>query len=322
MADDDEMGRNKTLTDDMAQWTRFVRFHVPGFDKPFLIPWGFGFGAFSSAGAQFTAVAMGHQSFGAALKNIVFQISLDSFVPLPVSRMDIADSPVKWFVDSISPSLVRPIVEFTMNKNGLGQSIYNDASGRRMGDAYMGGDHVPETYKIISEYLAELTEGYIDWTPNTTYFLVNSYADGPARVIDLLVNNYYFATGGRDWDPKTNVPLIGSFIGAPPNVDTKEFISVEKQIENIRATVNMFKQNRPDYYYSTYLPNNPFNEAIIKTYDQNISVLNKLRSESKLIRGSDATPKEQKQQLEANKSMQNIIKRNMIDLFESYEIKP
>jgi len=322
MADDDEMGRNKTLTDDMAQWTRFVRFHVPGFDKPFLIPWGFGFGAFSSAGAQFTSVAMGHQSFGDALKNIVFQISLDSFVPLPVSRMDIADSPVKWFVDSISPSLVRPIVEFTMNKNGLGQSIYNDASGRRMGDAYMGGDHVPETYKIISEYLAELTEGYIDWTPNTTYFLVNSYADGPARVIDLLVNNYYFATGGRDWDPKTNVPLIGSFIGAPPNVDTKEFISVEKQIENIRATVNMFKQNRPDYYYSTYLPNNPFNEAIIKTYDQNISVLNKLRSESKIIRGSDATPKEQKQQLEANKSMQNIIKRNMIDLFESYEIKP
>jgi hypothetical protein len=34
------------------------------------------------------------------------------------------------------------------------------------------------------------------------------------------------------------------------------------------------------------------------------------------------SPEEQKQQLEANKSMQNIIKRNMIDLFESYEIKP
>jgi hypothetical protein len=322
MSDEDDEGRNKTLTDDMGQWNRFVRFHIPGFDKPFLIPWGFGFGAFASMGAQFTAVAFGQQSFGAALKNVVTQISLDSFVPLPVSRMDIADDPVMWFADSISPSLFRPVVEFVANKNGLGQSIYNDATGRRMGDAYLGGDHVPETYKIITRYLAEQTEGYIDWTPNTMYFLVNSYADGIGKVIDLMVNNYYFATGERDWDPKTNMPLVGSFIGTPPNVDTREFASVEKQVEDIRATINMFQKNRPEYYYSTYLPNNPLSEVIVKTYDQNISALNKLRAESKIIRGSDATPAEKKQQLDTNKDMQNIIKRNMIEMFKSYDIKP
>jgi hypothetical protein len=233
MADTDDQDRNKVLTDDMGQWTRFWRIHIPGYDKPFQIPWGFGLGAFAAMGAQLAAVATGQQSFGSALKNGVTQIALDSFVPIPFSRMDATDMPGAWFVDSLSPSFMRPVVEFVMNKNGLGQSIYNDANGRRMGDAYLGGDHVPETYKIFTKWLAETSDGYFDLSPNAAYFLVNSYADGPARLIDLMVNNYYLANGSKEYNAKTDVPFIGSFIGAAPNIDTREFTKVEKQINEL-----------------------------------------------------------------------------------------
>ena len=322
MADTDDQERNKVLTDDMGQWTRFWRVHIPGFDKPFQIPWGFGLGAFAAMGAQLAAVVSGQQSLGSALKNGVTQIALDSFVPIPISRMDITDEPAAWFVDSLSPSFARPIVEFVANKNGLGQSIYNDATGRRMGDAYLGGDHVPETYKILTRWLAESTDGYIDWTPNSAYFLVNSYADGPARLIDTMVNNYYLASGTKEFDAKTDFPFIGSFIGAAPNIDTREFTKVEKQINTLRQNVNQFKANNPDYYYLEYLPNHPFDEAIVKLYDENISDLNELRAQDKIFRGGDFTLSERKELLTMNRMQQNFIKHNLVEMFKAYGIEP
>jgi hypothetical protein len=322
MADTDDQDRNKVLTDDMGQWTRFWRIHIPGFDKPFQIPWGFGLGAFAAMGAQLAAVATGQQSFGSALKNGVTQIALDSFVPIPISRMDITDEPAAWFVDSLSPSFARPIVEFVANKNGLGQSIYNDATGRRMGDAYLGGDHVPETYKILTRWLAESTDGYIDWTPNSAYFLVNSYADGPARLIDTLVNNYYLSNGTKEFDAKTDFPFIGSFIGAAPNIDTREFTKVEKQINTLRQNVNQFKVNNPDYYYFEYLPNHPFDESIVKLYDKSISDLNELRAQDKIYRGGSFTLAERKELLSANRMQQNFIKHNLVEMFKAYDIEP
>jgi hypothetical protein len=320
MSDTDDEERNKTLTDDMGKWTRFARFHIMGFEKPFQIPWGFGLGAFAAMGAQLAAVVSGQQSFMAALNNGATQIALDSFVPLPVSRMNIADNPAMWFIDSISPSAVRPVVEFVANKNGLGQSIYNDATGRRMGDAYLGGDHVPETYKMTTRFLANLTNGYIDWTPNTMYFLVNSYADGPARLVDFTINNYYYATGDKEFDAKTNIPLLGSFIGAPPNVDTREFASVEKQILKMSGNLNMFKSN-PEQYIK-YVTDNPFDVSLVKLYDKSIGDLNKLRSEDKKLRLASYTPAERKPLLDANRKYQNLLKHNMIEMFKAYGVEP
>jgi hypothetical protein len=320
MSDTDDEERNKTLTDDMGKWTRFARFHIVGFEKPFQIPWGFGLGAFAAMGAQLAAVVSGQQSFMAALNNGATQIALDSFVPLPVSRMNIADNPAMWFIDSISPSAVRPVVEFVANKNGLGQSIYNDATGRRMGDAYLGGDHVPETYKMTTRFLANLTNGYIDWTPNTMYFLVNSYADGPARLVDFTINNYYYATGDKEFDAKTNIPLLGSFIGAPPNVDTREFSSVEKKIQKMSGNLNMFKSN-PEQYIK-YVTDNPFDVSLVKLYDKSIGDLNKLRSEDKKIRLASYTPAERKPLLDANRKYQNLLKHNMIEMFKAYGVEP
>jgi hypothetical protein len=320
MSDTDDEERNKTLTDDMGKWTRFARFHIVGFEKPFQIPWGFGLGAFAAMGAQLAAVVSGQQSFMAALNNGATQIALDSFVPLPVSRMNIADNPAMWFIDSISPSAVRPVVEFVANKNGLGQSIYNDATGRRMGDAYLGGDHVPETYKMTTRFLANLTNGYIDWTPNTMYFLVNSYADGPARLVDFTINNYYYATGDKEFDAKTNIPLLGSFIGAPPNVDTREFASVEKQILKMSGNLNMFKSN-PEQYIK-YVTDNPFDVSLVKLYDKSIGDLNKLRSEDKKLRLASYTPAERKPLLDANRKYQNLLKHNMIEMFKAYGVEP
>jgi hypothetical protein len=322
MADTDDMDRNKVLTDDMGQWTRFWRIHIPGFDKPFQIPWGFGLGAFASMGAQLAAAVSGQQSLGAAMKNGATQIALDSFVPIPISRMDIADNPAMWAVDSITPSVIKPVIEFVANKNGLGQNIYNDATGRKLGDAYLGGSNIPESYKIAARYISEVTYGEYDWTPNSLYFLANSYIDGPSRLIDYALNSYYLATGYKEFDAKTDIPFLGSLIGTAPNIDAKQFTSIENKIQDITGKVNQFKKFNPEYYYTEYLEKYPMNEMIVDIYNHSLPPLNQLRAEEKMIRGSKYDLATRKQLLDMNREQQNIIKYNLVEMFKAYGVEP
>jgi hypothetical protein len=320
MADEDDLGRNKVMNDDMNQWTRFGRFYIPGFENPLQVPWGFGLGAFLASGSQMAGVISGHQSIGSALGNIATQISLDSFIPIPVSRMSASDNPPAWIVDSLTPSMLRPVVEFVMNKNGLGQDIYND-SNRRMGDAYLGSDHIPETYKLIAANLFKETGGAIDISPNTLYFLANSYVDGPSRVVDAIVNGTYLVAGTKEFKAKTDVPFIGSFIGSVPNVDSREFKKFESEILEKQKLLNMTK-NDPDTYYRI-LEKDPLAETVVRIYNQSSAKLNQLRQEANSVRRSqDYTPKEKTELLKANAVEQNIIKYQIVENFKAYGIKP
>jgi hypothetical protein len=320
-ADEDDLGRNKVMNDDMSQWTRFARFYIPGFENPLQVPWGFGLGAFASGGAQLAGVMSGQQSIGDALGNFATQIMLDSFVPIPVSRMPISDNPAAWIADSLTPSTLRPLVEFVMNKNGLGQDIYND-SNRRMGDAYLGSDHIPETYKILATNLFESSAGSIDISPNTLYFLANSYIDGPARVVDAIVNASYLIGGTKEFKAKTDLPLVGSFIGAVPNVDSREFKKLEAKIEEKQRKLAA-AETKPELY-SKILADDPFIEAVVEIYKDTVgSQLKDLREEANRIRrDQNLTPKDKSEMLKVNALSQNIIKYNMKQTYEAYGLKP
>jgi hypothetical protein len=318
MSEEDDMGRNKAATDDMGQWNRFWRIHIPGIDTPFQMPWGFGLGSFMAAGSQMMAAFMGKQSFGSALTNVGTQIALDSFVPIPVSRMSAVENPGMWFIDSITPSTLRPIVELVVNKNGLGQDIRNVASSRRMGDAFLGGDNIPESYKDMAEYFNVATGGFVDVSPNVMFFLFNSYMDGPAKLGDLIYNSMYLVTGEKEFKAKTDVPFIGSFIGAVPNVDGREWASTEKQILEMKRRLNAPNPDAVD----KFLDRNPLAEIVVSLYDKNLAQLNRLRKEGNDIRAGGYTPKERVQLLEVNKMEQNMVKANLVEMFKDYDIEP
>lgn len=318
MAPDDDLGRNKTQTDNMDQWNRFARFHFPGTDKVFQIPWGFGLGAFAAAGAQLAAAAGGNGTMGDAMRNIFTQISLDSFVPIPVSRMKFSDDPLMWAVDSALPSFMRPAVEFSVNLNGIGQTIYND-SNRRMGDAYLGGDNIPQVYKEIAEYLNEKTLGGIDWSPNSLYFLTNTYMDGPARAfLELPANLYDLSSNRKDFTPK-DVPFVGSFFSSESNIDAREFAEYEKDILKKEKIIKGFEENNPDRL-DAYLDKYPFDDMLVKEYRQGLVQLNRLRKEANEIRRDYSdNPKERNVLLKENKSEQNLYKNDLLDGFKSYK---
>jgi hypothetical protein len=320
MAEDDEEGRNKVATDDMARWSRYARFHVPGTDVVFQIPWGFGLGSFASAGAQIVAFGIGKSSFKDTLNNIK-DIGLDSFMPLPASKINIWDNPAAWAMDSATPSVFRPFLEYVMNMDGLGREIYNNRQ-TRSGDAYTGGDNIPELYKDAAKLFANITGGGVDWSPNTMYFFANSYADGLTRLIHNSYNIGLIGAGQKEFNPKTDTLLFDSFFGAKSNFDARQFSKVENQIKDMERKLNMFKNN-PEVY-SDYITDHPFDQGIVDSYNKSINGdLKKTRELANKYRSSpDFSLKERKELLNNVKEQQNLIKRHLIEVFDAYDIKP
>jgi hypothetical protein len=254
-------------------------------------------------------------------QNVFLQISLDSFVPIPVSRMPPLEMPTQFFLDSVAPSLVRPILEFALNKNGLGQNIYNDQN-RRMGDAYTGGDKIPEIYKEASRYMADATSGDMDISPNTLYFLSNSYLDGISRVAEGLHGVNDLAKGRKEFNPKTDIPLFGSFFGSKSNVDSREFSKVEQQVQDMERKIKMFDTNPS--MAGNYDAKHPMDRMIVDFYNERVNnELKDLRSQAKQIRLEQGfTPKERNDILKVITYQQNLVKYQMMSMFKAYGVEP
>lgn len=320
MAEDDDDGRNKVATDDMARWSRYARFHVPGTDVVFQIPWGFGLGAFAAAGAQVMAFGLGKNSLKDTFNNIK-DIGFDSFLPLPASKINMWENPAAWAMDSATPSVFRPFLEYTMNMDGLGREIYNNRQSR-YGDAYTGGDNIPDLYKDAARMLANVTSGGVDVSPNTMYFFANNYADGLTRLIHNSYNIGLVGAGQKEFNPKTDTILFDSFFGAKSNYDAKQFSKVENQIKDMERKLNMFK-NDPGIY-ADYVLEHPLEQGIVDAYNKAINGdLKTARALANQYRmAPDLTPKERKALLENVKEQQNLIKRHLISVFESYNVTP
>jgi hypothetical protein len=335
-APDDEWRRNSTKSDNMEQWTRFARFHIPndvsqslglGKDVVFQIPWGFGLGSFAAAGAQIAGMTIGNASIKEGLGNIAGTILPDSFLPLPMSKIPITDAPLHWFVDSVAPTVLRPIVEFISNKNGIGQAI-NSASQRRMGDAFTGSDRIPEVYKDAAKWWFRKTggEGFAgvpgDISPNTIYFFANSYLDGVSKIGELTYNWANLDKGAKEFNPKNDIPLFGSFFGAKTNVDSREYGKVEEKIKEIDKRLVTMQKDDP-VVYAKYITKNPLHPSIVEVYQSKQGELNALRQQATEIRNlKGLSPKQRDQILKIITLEQNMLKHQMVMQFKALGMEP
>lgn len=327
MSPDDEWERNSTKSDNMQQWTRFARFHIPnevseqlglGKDVVFQIPWGFGLGAFASIGAQICGIGFGNTTFKEGMGNIVSSILADSFLPLPISKIEVTESPMKWAVDSIMPTVLRPVVEYLMNTNGVGQAI-NSATTRRLGEAFTGGDRIPEVYKTLSKDIYRQSLGAIDMSPNTLYFFTNSYLDGISKMfLELPYSLTDLAQGEKTFNPKTDVPLFGSFFGAKTNVDSREYGKMEVKVKEMSRRLTTLEADSPELY-AEYISKNPLVPKIVDIYQTRQGDLNELRQKATEIRNMRyLSPKDRDSLLKITIMEQNFLKHMMVEDFKAY----
>lgn len=319
MADDDDLGRNKVSTDDMSRWTKFARFFFPGFETPIQLPWAFGLGGLAAAGAQIASLGDNNVKLKDTLGNLI-TIGMDSFLPLPVSRINPFEKPREFFIDSMTPSIVRPIVEYSLNVDALGRQIYNNRQSR-FGEAYTGGDNIPEAYKAAARQWFDLT-GF-DVSPNSLYFFANNYADGASRIlIQAPVNLTLLATGDKTFNWKTDTLFLDSFFGTPSNFDARTWQKVEDDLTERAQRLNMLK-DKPDKYYS-YLAKNPMDRMLVDMYNHDVNgTLKDLRAQANKFRAMEGiSPKERKAIVDLYVKMENIEKFRLVEMYKAYGIKP
>jgi len=329
LAPDDEWKRNTTKYDNMEQWTRYARFHLPESvlgalglrkDTVLQIPWGFGLGSFASMGAQIAGMVHGQTSFKDGAANIVAGSLADAFLPLPISKIPFSEKPGLAGFDTIMPSILRPYFEYLVNTDGVGRGI-NSTMNRRLGDAYTGSDRVPEVYKDVADYAFRISNGEWSWSPNTLYFFANSYIDGIARFGELGYSLTKVDTGAKNFNPKTDLPLFGSFFGAKANVDAKEYGNMESRIKELDKQLYTLEQKYPERvprFESQY----PFARPVIEMYKQRQGELNKLRHEATVIRTDRyLSPKDKESRLKIVTFEENLIKHAMVQDFKAYGMK-
>ena len=319
--DDDELGRNRVSTDDMTRWTKFARFHIPGFENPIQLPWGFGLGAFAAMGAQLAAMSDPKNPTNKIdLMGNMVMITLDSFMPLPFSRIPITEKPGQMLLDSITPSLIRPISEFYMNVDALGHQIYNNRQ-TKFGDAYTGGDNIPESYKAAARLLAESTNGALNWSPNTMYFFANNYVDGVANVVNSGINIALWLSGKKDFNSHTDTMVFDSFFGSRSNFDSRQWSKVEEDLKNRSEKVKMFKAD--PVMYAKYLSANPLDAVLQREYDGDVQGrLKELRAEANKWRTMRSLDIKTRTALVKNAVLQeNMIKYHLIQKYKALGIE-
>jgi hypothetical protein len=302
LADDDDEGRNKIINDDLSRWTRFARFDI-GEDKVVQIPWGFGLGGFMAAGAQIAgAMSSKTNDLKDVFSNVV-NIGLDSFIPLPVSRINMVDNPSAFVLDSVTPSLARPFFEYAMNMNAFGQEIYNNRQSR-FGSAYTGGDNIPDMYKDAARFMVD--NWGVNASPNSLYFFANNYMDGLTRIMQNGYGLGLTLAGQKDFDAKRDLFVLESFISNKSNVDQREFGKIQEEVKKKEAMLNMFKTN-PEKY-AEYISKHPLDPMIVKMYNQQVnSRLKNLQEQANKFRMMPGlSPKDRKEILTPNKDYQNM----------------
>jgi hypothetical protein len=284
-------------------------------------------GAFAATGAQIAGMATGNVSIKEGLGNIAGTILLDSFLPLPISKIPITESPRNWFIDSITPSVFRPLVEFSMNMNGIGQTI-NSASQRRMGDAFTGSDRIPEIYKEAAKWWFRTTDGEGllgvpgDISPNSIYFLANSYLDGLSKIGEVTYNWANLDKGAKEFNPKNDIPLFGSFFGAKTNVDSRLYGKVEKKIQEIDKRLVSMEKDDP-VQHALYVAKNPLYPSVVDAYRSKQGELNELRQKATEIRTMKyLSPKDRDQILRTITLEQNMLKYQMVEQFKVLGVEP
>ena len=322
MGGEDEEERNRIDIDDMARWTRFSRFDVGKYMLQ--IPWGFGLGGLAAIGAQLAALDDSSYTEGKKVARNIGEIILDSFLPIPISRIDFTrdlQSFIDFSFDTLMPSSIRPLTQLQMNVSGMDYQIYNETS--RYGQAYAGGDNTPEMYKDAAKWFADSTGTVDAINPDVLYFLANNFIDGPSRILQNLYEADLIIKGKqiKNIDSVSKASMVfDSFISTQTEVTPRDWADARRKVDGAQKKLETFEKmqdNDPsDFKYDRFLakPENMFIEDAIDEWNKNVGGdLKDLQQELRNIREDrrlDA--KQRNEQIKEKKKEVNREKRRIL----------
>lgn len=149
------------------------------------------------------------------------------------------------------------------------------------------------------------------------YFFASNFFDGGAKIATTGVNLALTVGGQKDFDPKNDTLFLSSFIGTKSNVDAREFSKAEDYIKGLDKRINTLK-DKPEML-EKFVDANPEQYMLVQFYNHEVNgALRKIRTAANQVRSdSSLSIKERKAQLQELITMQNTVKRRMLEGFEA-----
>ena len=187
-------------------------------------------------------------------------------------------------------------MEMLTNTSGFGYQIYQETN--RYGQAYAGGDNVPQMYKDAAMWLSDATGKESDLSPNGLYFFSNNYLDGPGRLLhniyeaDLILKNKQI----KNVNTVTKATMVlDSFISTKTEIISEDFQKTKNKLNNEFKKLASYKldadKGKPGLSEYLAKPENASIELAETTWNQQIAGdLQNLQSELNALRVASEIP--------------------------------
>lgn len=296
---------NIVANSDKGQWTKSFHFPVGDPDNKWFLslPFGFGWGGAAAVGAQTLAMLMGHQSF-AQMGNNVFRITTDNISPLQPSSISLVDKPVKAIGDSLTPTVLRPIVQYMMNLNSWGVPIRNELTAGYDGiNAPLLGR--PGTYDTWYSAVSDTARAIgINVSPDLIKHFSNGWALAGSQAIDVGWEWSRMAGGYSDdyiIDAKRTFPGFRSFFNRPLDTAGTEFYKRRDEINALITHRNKLEERNETGYLLEFQRSHPQLDRlndIENGYTKDLKVLSDEAKELRLQKTPTAQYRKQKRAID------------------------
>jgi hypothetical protein len=312
---DDEDGNNRVFNDDADRWTRNARFFLPGMEDPFQMRWGFGINGFAAAGSQMAALIFGRSTLSQFVENTFKDILTENLLPIPLSKMNLFESPITWLLDTIVPAPVKPLVQLSANRDALDRAIISSTrGGQRFQDPYAFNQNVPAWIRDFSVSLSEATNAEVSVSPNVINFMLSNYLGAVHKFADAGDNLIRAATGDQDLDVLKATMIFKGFSGTAANVDIADFYKMRNQMEAYERAYKTLERRGGDaleQYEERYPERIEAHKLFSKANAKLINPLNKARNDIKI--DPDLSSKEKKELIKEITNEQKVLMKEIME---------
>lgn len=164
------------------------------------------------------------------------------------------------FLQTITPTIFRPVVSLLENKNWTGEKLYNEKfTNEDVNPAYTRAKRKTTAASIaLSEFLnnhsggSPYLSGKIDIPPEVFDSIVSSYGGGYGRIVSQIKR-------AAEEKRVTNLPVIREVAGAgkPEQMNTTYYYNIIKEINRLDKAKSGYEEDGNDYGLTKFKKENP-----------------------------------------------------------------
>jgi hypothetical protein len=180
--DDDELGVNRMDNRPNYEIERNIIIPYGDAGKSIAIPIGFGLPMLAwTYATNIAKMTLGKQTAGETAIELMVKTPIKTFAPVAPSESSISKNPFAWMVQTVTPTLGKPIANVALDRTAFGSSLTSSRFEKAdKANALEGRMNTPEFYKDAAKELANVG---LDTYPEVVREIIHGYFIGALNVV-------------------------------------------------------------------------------------------------------------------------------------------